>query len=71
LASGSWPIASSHEQTGEIIERRLEHETAEVRTFYAALSALALVGIEATGYAHSFQRMLAEQGHELWVGHVA
>ena len=36
-------IAMLDEQTGEIIERRLEHETGEARTFYAALPAPALV----------------------------
>jgi transposase len=39
--------------------------------FYAALPTPALVGMEATGYAHWFQRMLAEQRHELWVGDAA
>jgi transposase len=46
----------------------LEQETGEARQFYAALGAPARVGIEATGYAHWFERMLREQGHELWIG---
>ena len=29
------------------------------------------VGMEATGYAQWFERMLAEQGHELWIGHAS
>jgi transposase len=29
------------------------------------------VGIEATGYTQWFEQMLAEQGHELWVGDAA
>ena len=53
-------IAMLDEQTGEMIERRLEHETGEARTFYAALPSPALVGMEATGYAHWFQRILTE-----------
>lgn len=57
--------------TGEIIERRLEHASGEARTFYAALPGAARVGMEATGYAQWFERMLAEQGHELWVGDAA
>jgi LysR family transcriptional regulator, hca operon transcriptional activator len=64
-------IAMLDEKTGEMIERRLEHETGEARAFYGALPTPALVGMEATGYAHWFQRMLAEQGHELWVGDAA
>jgi transposase len=27
--------------------------------------------MEATGYAQWFERMLAEQGHELWIGHAS
>ena len=58
-------------ETGEIVERRLEHGTGEARNFYAALAAPARVGMEATGYARWFERMLAEQGHQLWVGDAA
>jgi transposase len=57
--------------TGEIVERRLEHETGEARAFYAALSRPARVGMEATGHAQGFERMLTEQGHDLWVGDAA
>jgi transposase len=64
-------IAMLDEQTGEIVERRLDHETGEAGIFYAALPAPALVGMEATGYAYWFERMLAEQRHELWVGDAA
>ena len=31
----------------------------------------ARVGMEATGYGRWFERMLAEQGHELWIGHAS
>jgi transposase len=58
-------------QTGEVIERRLEHENGEARKFYAGLATPARVGMEATGYAQWFERMLAEQGHQLWVGDAA
>ena len=61
-------IAMLDTETGEIVERRLEHETGEAQQFYAALAAPARVGIEATGYARWFERMLREQGHELWIG---
>lgn len=64
-------IAMMDTTTGEIIERRLEHASGEARTFYAALPGAARVGMEATGYAQWFERMLAEQGHELWVGDAA
>jgi transposase len=61
-------IAMLDTATGEIVERRLGHESGEARAFYAALPAPARVGIEATGYARWLERLLAEQGHELWIG---
>jgi len=38
------------QETGELIERWLEHESGAARAFYAALSAPVRVGIEATGH---------------------
>jgi transposase len=64
-------IAMMDTETGELVERRLEHENGEARAFYASLPKPARVGMEATGYAQWFERMLAEQGHELWVGHAS
>jgi hypothetical protein len=64
-------IAMLEQETGEFIERRLEHESGEARAFYAALSGPVRVGIEATGHARWFERMLAELGHELWIGDAA
>jgi len=58
-------------ETGEIVKRRLEHENGEAKAFYAGLAKPALIGIEATGYTQWFERMLAEQGHELWTGDAA
>jgi len=64
-------IAMMDTATGELVERRLEHENGEARAFYASLPKPARVGMEATGYAQWFERMLAEQGHELWIGHAS
>jgi len=61
-------IAMLETETGEIVRRRLEHENGEARAFYASLPKPALMGIEATGYTQWFERMVAELGHELWVG---
>ena len=61
-------IAMLDTETGEIVERRVEHASGEAQRFYAALAAPARVGMEATGYARWFERMLREQGHELWIG---
>jgi transposase len=64
-------IAMMNTETGEFVERRLEHENGEARGFYASLPKPARVGMEATGYGQWFERMLAEQGHELWIGHAS
>lgn len=61
-------IAVLDTATGEIETRRLEHENEEARRFYASLPERALVGIEATGCTQWFERLLAQGGHELWVG---
>ncbi len=61
-------IAVLEVETGEIRTQRLEHETGEAKAFYAKLQKPSLIGIEATGYTQWFERMVAEQGHELWVG---
>ena len=61
-------IAMLETETGEVIEKRLEHESGETRRFYAGLKEPALVGIETTGYTRWFAEMLAEMGHELVVG---
>ena len=64
-------IAMVDTETGELVERRLEHESGEARTFYAGLRGAVRVGIEATGHTAWFEAMLAEFGHELWMGDAA
>ena len=64
-------VALLDQETGELIERRLEHESGEARSFYAALSAPVRVGIEATGHTRWLERLLGELGHELWIGDAA
>ena len=61
-------IAMLETETGEVSTRRLEHEGGEAKGFYAGLGKAALIGIEATGYTQWFERLVAELGHELWVG---
>jgi transposase len=56
------------EATGELTERRLDHENGEDPAFYRHLQGPVRVGIEATGPIHWFERLLAELGHELWIG---
>lgn len=64
-------IAMLDTETGEVTERRLEHESGEAKGFYEGLKEPALVGIETTGYTRWFAEMLAELGHELVVGDAA
>jgi transposase len=64
-------IAMLDEETGELIERRLEHANGEAREFYTKLAGPVRVGIETTGHTRWFERLLAELRHELWVGDAA
>ena len=64
-------IAMVDSVTGKILNRRLDHGTGEAQQFYAALPAPARIGMEATGRTNWFERMLADQGNELWVGDAA
>ena len=61
-------IAMLGAEAGEVVTRRLEHENGEAKAFYASLPKPSLIGIEATGYTQWFERLVAGQGHELWVG---
>jgi transposase len=62
------PMAMLDTETGELVEKKLEHENGEAKTFYAGLQEPALVGIETTGYTRWLAEMLAGLGHELMVG---
>ncbi|HEX5411808.1 MAG TPA: hypothetical protein VFZ27_08085 [Terriglobia bacterium] len=55
-------IAMLDPGTGEVVNRRLEHENGEAKVFYAGLPQPALIGIEATGYTQRFERMAAPRG---------
>jgi len=65
-------IAMAREGTAELLlERRLDHESGEAHAFYRNLQSShepVLVGIEATGPIHWFERLLTELGHQLWIG---
>src|SRR5437870_12007209 len=52
---------------------RLSHQAQgeEARKFYAALHGPVRVGLEASGQSQWFERLLAELGHELWIGDAA
>ena len=64
-------IAWVDSETGEGSERQLTHSNGEAEKFYRDLQrrgVQARVGMEATGHARWFERLLAELHHELWVG---
>ncbi len=64
-------IAMLDDQTGELVEKELQHEGDQVREFYSGLPKPVLVGLEATGSMHWFLRLLEELVIEFRVGHPA
>ncbi len=70
---GFQQIAFVDTDTGELQERRLEHREGAEK-FYRDLAAQELkvrVGMEASGHARWFERLLAELQFELWIGDAA
>jgi len=66
-------IASVDTDTGEFQERRLTHRE-ETEKFYRGLAAAGQkvrIGMEASGHARWFERLLAELQFELWIGDAA
>ena len=60
-------------ETGELNELRLEHREGAEK-FYRDLAAQGMkvrVGMEASGHARWFERLLAELHFELWIGDAA
>lgn len=55
-------------EDGVIHQRTLDHEQDDVRAFYAQFAAPAIVGLESSGYAVWFHRLLAELRHQVRVG---
>ncbi len=53
---------------GLIQQHTLDHQQDDVRGFYTQFSAPAVVGLEATGYARWFHRLLESLGHRLLIG---
>lgn len=64
-------IAMLDDETGEYVEKVLQHESDQVRQFYAALPSPVLVGIEATGTMPWFLKLMEELGIDCQVGHPA
>ena len=70
---GYQQIAMLDEETGEFTQMRLSHQAQgeEARKFYCGLRRSVRVGLEASGQSQWFERLLAELGHELWIGDAA
>jgi transposase len=68
---GMQQIAVVDTETGEYLERELHHSGGEAEKFYRDLKQKGVhvrVGMEATGHARWFERLMAELGFELWIG---
>jgi len=64
-------MASVDSDTGEFQEKRLAHPQ-EAEKFYRALAGQKVrVGMEASGHARWFERLLSELQFELWIGDAA
>jgi transposase len=66
-------IAFVDTDTGELQERRLQHRE-EAEKFYRDLAVQGVkvrVGMEASGHARWFERLLAELNFEMWIGDAA
>ena len=65
-------IAMMDEATGELTERRLEHENGEARRVLRQLARSQRAWASKPRDRFTwFERMLAELGHELWIGHAS
>jgi len=68
---GFQQVAIFDNRTAEYQEKRLSHRD-EAEQFYRALAGQEVrVGMEACGHYPWFERLLAESGHELWLGDAA
>ena len=64
-------IALVDTETGECGEQRLMHSDGAAEGFYRGLKQREVqvrIGMEATGHARWFERLVAELGFELWIG---
>ncbi len=65
-------IARLDTKTGEVVTRKLTNGDGDARRFYESLRGQkVVVGMESSGNTWWFEQMLAEMGHELWIGDAA
>jgi len=68
---GFQQIAFVDQETGECGERRLSHREEAEQFYRALLGQKVRVGMEASGHARWFERLLNELQFELWIGDAA
>src|SRR5580692_2356063 len=68
---GFQQIAFVDKETGECGERRLSHREEAEQFYRALLGQKVRVGMEASGHARWFERLLNELQFELWIGDAA
>ena len=62
-------IAMLDSESGEYVERKLDHVSGEAQRFYEELkNRRVVIGMEACGNSGWFEWQMAEMGHELWLG---
>jgi len=62
-------IAMLDTESGEYVQRKLDHASGEGLGFYAGLKGRRVViGMEACGNSGWFERQMSELGHEMWLG---
>ncbi len=64
-------IAMLDTETGELVEKTLQHEAEKVREFYSDLPGPVRVGIEATGSMYWFLKLMEDLGIDCQVGNPA
>src|SRR3989449_10426584 len=64
-------IAMLDTETGELVEKTVQHEAEKVREFYSALPGPVWVGIEATGSMPWFLKLMEDLGIDCQVGNPA
>src|SRR5271156_1889842 len=58
-------------ESGDCGERKLVHASGDAKMFYQQLALPVLIGMEATGNSQWFVELVADLGHEIWIGDAA
>ena len=64
-------IAMVDTETGEVEKHKLVHANREAEKFYRGLVGPVQIGLESTGNSNWFVDLMAELGHQVWIGDAA